>query len=132
MKVILDASAAIAAVLGRESAPAILDVLSRATVVIAPELYAAEVTSAFWKYVTAGQLSIEDATDRLDAALKLVDRRHPAGDLAQEVLREAVSHRHSVYDLFYVVLARREGAIVLSIDTRLRKLMGTMGLPFHP
>ncbi len=132
MRVLLDASAGIAAVLGRESTPAILDVLARATIVIAPELYVAEVTSGLWKYVTAGQLSIEDATDRLDAALKLVDRQHPPGGLAQEVLREAVSHRHSVYDLFYVVLARREGAIVLTIDTRLRKLMGTMGVPFQP
>lgn len=132
MKVVLDASAAIAAVVGRDSAPAILDVLARATVVVAPDLYAAEVTSGLWKYVTAGQLSPDDAMDRLDAALKLVDRLEPMPGLAPEVLREAAARRHSVYDLFYIVLSRREGGVVLTIDTRLRKLAGTLGLSVHP
>lgn len=45
MKVVLDASAGLSAVLGQESGPAILDVLAGATVVSAPELFAAEVTS---------------------------------------------------------------------------------------
>ena len=132
MKVVIDASAGVAAVVGRDSSPAILDVLAEATVVIAPELYVAEVTSGLWKYVTAGQLPVDDATDRLDAALKLVDRREPAANLAQEVLREAAARRHSPYDLFYVVLARREGGAVLTIDSRLRKLAGAMALSVHP
>jgi predicted nucleic acid-binding protein len=132
MKVVLDASAAIAAVLGRDSAPDILNVLARATIVVAPDLYTSEVTSGLWKYVAAGQLSVDDAIERLDAVLKLVDRREPAIGLAQEVLREAATRRHSVYDVFYVVLARREGAAVLTLDARLRKLVTAIGLPVLP
>jgi predicted nucleic acid-binding protein len=49
VKVVLDASAALAAVLGQDSGPAVLDVLAGATVVIAPELFVAEVTSGLWK-----------------------------------------------------------------------------------
>lgn len=132
MKVVLDASAGLASVLGQGSAPAVLDVLAGAAVVIAPELFAAEVTSGLWKYVSAKQLEPSAAAERLDAALKLVDRYHPMTDLAQEVLREASVRRHPVYDLYYVVLARREGAAVVTIDARLRKLVATMNLPFHP
>jgi predicted nucleic acid-binding protein len=132
MKVVLDASAALAAVLGQEAGTAVLDVLSGAAVVIAPELFAAEVTSGLWKYVSVRQLTIEAAAERLDAALKLVDRYHPMAGLAQEVLREASARRHSVYDLCYVVLARREGAAVLTIDARLRKLLGTVGVAVCP
>lgn len=132
MKVVLDASAGVAAVVGRESTPAILDVLAEATVVIAPELYAAEVTSGLWKYVIAGQMSVDDAIERLDAALKLVDRRQSNADLASETLREAAARRHSVYDLFYIVLARREGAVMLTIDRRLRKLAEAMGMSVQP
>jgi predicted nucleic acid-binding protein len=132
MNIVLDASAGLAAVLGRDSAPAILDLLARATVVIAPELFAAEVTSGLWKYVTAGQLSIENAMDRLTAVLQLVDRYQPTAGLAQEVLREASARRHSVYDVCYVVLARREGAAVLTIDSRLRTLVTAMGVPANP
>jgi hypothetical protein len=39
VKLVLDASAALAAVLGQESGPAVLDVLAGAAVVIAPELF---------------------------------------------------------------------------------------------
>jgi len=132
MKVVLDASAGLAAVLGQGAAPAVLDVLSHAAVVVAPELFAAEVTSGLWKYVSAKQLEPAVAAERLDAALKLVDRFHPMADLAQEVLREASTRRHSVYDLYYVVLARREGAAVLTIDARLRKLIIAMNVLVYP
>lgn len=132
MKLVLDASAALAAVLGQESGPDVLDVLAGAAVVIAPELFPAEVTSGLWKYVSAKQLSLDEAAERLDAVLKLVDRYHPVAGLAQEVLREASARRHSVYDLCYAVLARREGAAVLTIDVRLRKLVATIGVPVYP
>lgn len=132
MKVVLDASAGLAAVLVQKSGPDVLDVLANASVVIAPELFVAEVTSGLWKYVSAKQLSVEAASERLDAALKLVDRYHPMATLAQEVLREASAHRHSAYDLCYAVLARREGAAVLTIDARLRKLLAAMNVPVLP
>src|SRR5262249_48179124 len=132
MKVVLDASAGLAAVLGQEKGPAVLDVLAEAAVVIAPELFPAEVTSGLWKYVTAKQLTLDRASERLDAVLKLVDRFHPIAELAQEVLREASARRHSVYDFCYAVLARRESAAVLTIDARLRKLIVTFGLPVYP
>ena len=132
MKVVLDASAALAAVLGQASGPAILDILDGATVVIAPDLFPAEVTSGLWKYVSAKQLTLDVASERLDAALKLVDRYHPVAGLAHEILREAAARRHSVYDFCYAILARREGAAVLTIDGRLRKLITAVGMSIYP
>jgi predicted nucleic acid-binding protein len=132
MKVVLDASAGLAAILGQESGTAVLNVLAGAAVVIAPELFVAEVSSGLWKYVSAKQLSLDVAAERLDTALKLVDRYHPMAALAQEVLREASARRHSVYDLYYAVLARREGAAVLTIDARLRKLIAAMNVQVYP
>ena len=72
MKVVLDASAGIAAAMGREAAPAVVDALAHATVILAPELYVAEVTSGLWKYVIAGNLTVEEASERLDDALGMV------------------------------------------------------------
>jgi predicted nucleic acid-binding protein len=132
MKVVLDASAGIAGAMGRDAAPWVVDVVNRATAVLAPDLYVAEVTSGFWKYVITGNLTIGEAMDRLVDALRLVERRVPATDLAAEALREASARRHAVYDLYYVVLARREGAVLVTLDTRLRKLVESMGLPVHP
>jgi predicted nucleic acid-binding protein len=132
MKIVLDASAAIAAVLQHPSGPAVLDLVEEATMIVAPDLFIAEVTSGLWKYVVAQQLSIDDAGERLGAAVKLVDRYLPVDTLAQEVLREAAARQHSVYDIFYAVLARREGAAVATIDQRLRKLLTSMNVPVHP
>ena len=37
-----------------------------------------------------------------------------------------------LYDLCYAVLARREGAAVVTIDGRLRKLLVSIGVPIYP
>ena len=132
MKIVLDASAALAAVLRQGPGSAVLDVLADAAVVIAPELFVAEVTSGLWKYVSAKQLTIDEAAERLETVLKLVDQYRPVTPLAQEILREASAMRHSVYDFCYVVLARREGAAIVTIDSRLRKLVDTLGMTAYP
>lgn len=132
MNVVLDASAGLAAVLGQEQGPAVLDALAHAAMVVAPELFIAEVTSGLWKYVAVNQLAVDVASERLDAALKLVDRYQPLASLAQEVLAEASVQRHSVYDLYYVVLARRENTPILTIDARLRKVVAAIGVPVYP
>jgi predicted nucleic acid-binding protein len=132
VKVVLDASAAVATVVDNPAGAAVLDLLANASVVIAPQLYVCEVTSSLWKYVVAEQMSVTDAAERLDAVLKLVDRYHPESDLTQEVLREATVRRHPVYDLFYAVLARREGATMVTIDNRLKKVARDMRIPVKP
>lgn len=99
---------------------------------MAPDLYTAEVTSAIWKYVTAGRMAVEEATDRFEAALHLIDQRHDSAGLASEVLREASLRRHSTYDLFYAVLARREGATIVTLDTRLQRIAEAMKIPRLP
>lgn len=129
MTVVLDASAAVRAVLNRETETAILDILDNASTVITTDLFIAEVTSGLWKYVTAGRISVDEAAGSLDEALDFVNTFHEIAGLAHEVLREASLRRHPVYDLYYVVLARREGAAILTFDKRLKELCGEMGIP---
>jgi predicted nucleic acid-binding protein len=129
MTVVLDASAAIRAVLDRQKETAILDVLDAASPVITTDLFIAEVTSGLWKYVLANQISIDDAAANLDAALGLVSTFHDIAGFSHEVLREAAAQRHAVYDLYYAVLARREGAAILTTDRRLKTLCAALGVP---
>jgi predicted nucleic acid-binding protein len=100
-----------------------------AITVTAPDLFIAEVTNGLWKYVIAQQLTIGDAVERLDAALKMVSAFRPVADLAEESLREAATRRHPAYDFYYAVLARREGAAILTLDRRLKQLCTAMGIP---
>ncbi len=126
MKVVLDASAALAAILGRPPASGILDVLTDASTVLAPDLFASEVANALWKYVEAGEITGTQAADDLESALNLVERFVPVVTLAQEALREASVYGHPVYDLGYAIAARREGCSVLTLDTRLQRLLARM------
>jgi predicted nucleic acid-binding protein len=128
MKLVLDASAALAAAMG-PAKPLVAEIVGRADVVSTPELFVAEVTNGLWKYVAMRDLSIGAAIELLATALDLVDGFHDLAELAEDALREAARHRHPVYDLYYAVLARREGAAILTFDRRLKELCSEMGIP---
>jgi len=120
---VLDASAALEAVLGRANAPEVLDLLQQATTVRVPDLYAAEVANALWKHVKVCDLEIEEAHICLQTALQLVDTMVPSADLVEEALATAATHQHPVYDALYLVTARRTGATVCTRDRRLASLL---------
>ena len=128
MRLVLDASAAVSAVAG-DARALVDDAVDRASIVITPELFIPEVTNGLWKYVKAGILTTEDAVRVLSTALGLIDEYRSVADLAEEALREAAAHRHSAYDLYYAVLARREGAVMLTTDGRLKEICQAMSIP---
>lgn len=118
-RLVLDASAAVRAVLGLDRAGEVLSALEAADLVLAPTLLCSETASALWKYVRAGALDGEEAAARYETVLGLVDTLVPDSELAVEALGEAIRHGHSVYDLCYAVLARRHGCTLLTLDRRL-------------
>ena len=126
---VLDASAAIEAVLGRSRALEIVEHLEHADRVAVPDLYFAEIANALWKYVRNGDLPLEDAQTMLSIATSLPDDVLPARELATEALAAATAFDHPVYDALYAVTARREGAAVCTIDQRLAKLLEAMRVP---
>ena len=127
-RIVLDASAALRLVLGLPEANELATQLERTSVVIVPELYCSEVANALWKYVNAGHFGIDEALARFDEALALADSFVPDRTLTVEALAEAAARQHPVYDLLYIVLARRHGARVLTLDARLSGLAADMGI----
>jgi predicted nucleic acid-binding protein len=128
MRLVLDASAAVRMVMRAEGADELLESVATATVVAAPSLYASEVANALWKYVKAGSLDAETALERHEESINLIDAFTPDWELTTEALSEATRFKHPVYDLLYAVLARRTGCAVLTMDERLRALLGQMGV----
>ena len=126
---VLDASAAIEAVLGRSQALEIVEYLEHADRVTVPDLYFAEIANALWKYVRNGDLPLEDAQTMLSIATSLPDDVLPARELATEALATATAFDHPVYDALYAVTARREGAAVCTLDQRLARLLEAMRVP---
>ena len=120
MIVVLDASAAVRAAMDSQSkfvAP-----LKEADLVVAPDLLVAEVCSAFRKYVRARVLSRGNADETIGRALDLVDKFHPMRELVPSVQALVARLDSSVYDLFYVALAKRTGGTLLTADVTLRQI----------
>jgi predicted nucleic acid-binding protein len=128
MKLVLDASAACELVLQRPRAGAFDDALRRADVVLAPDLYVSEVGNALWKYVRNKELDLDSCHGRLESALNLVDQFAPSSALIHEALVTASVTRHPVYDVVYLILARRNGARLLSVDRKLLTLARDNGV----
>jgi predicted nucleic acid-binding protein len=128
MTIVLDVSAAVALLLRKPGRERFAAAYAEASWVIAPELYIAELTNTFWKYYKAGVLSREDCARYAEDGIALVDQFLDAGDLWKEALGEGMKQGHSVYDLYYAVLARRYDASLLTDDERLGALCSMMNV----
>lgn len=89
---------------------------------IAPSLYIEEIVHVLTKYVNAGTYTRDQAQTAFDGMASLVDRLVDTEELAKEVLAETLRTGHSSYDLFYLVLARRNGATLFTLDSKLQEL----------
>lgn len=134
MILVLDASAAMEVALGSAKASACRDALSRSDLVLAPDLFASEITHGFWNYAQYGHMSVENGEAAVDGCLDLIDDFIPTRLFAREVFLEATRLRHPSYDVFYLVTARRHNAHLLTVDPTLARLAATFGvrLAFDP
>lgn len=127
MITVLDASAALEiAMQGKRSEEFASAV--RSSLTIAPLLYKLEITNVLWKYVRAGAISAPDASEMQYLLLAFVDAFDPMDSAMAEILGESVRCNHPAYDMAYLVLARRNNAVLLTCDTRLAALAEKMGV----
>jgi predicted nucleic acid-binding protein len=128
MIVVLDASAAVGIVIGTTSVDTFGSIIANADLVIAPDLFTAEVCNAFWKYGKAGQLTTDACKNGVGRALALTDRLESSHTLHGEAFALALRYSHPVYDTLYLVLARRNSATLLTMDRRLAELARNLEL----
>lgn len=89
---------------------------------IAPTLLYSEATNSMATLERAGVVQKDQALALLKNALSLPDRFVSTEKLWIEAFSEARHLRHPAYDLFYMVLARRNGATLFTLDQKLQKL----------
>lgn len=126
---VLDCSAAVNITRDTEVGRKLLDLMkNRGGKVIAPELFCVETGNAFWKYFHAGLLGEELAEAYYLRTLELVDEYVCVEEFSLEAFSEATQLDHSVYDMVYLVLARRRGAALVTTDRRLAELCERTGV----
>ena len=126
MNVVIDASAAVGIVLAMPGSEIFSAPLEQAALVIAPDLIVAEVCNALWKYRKADLLPMARCQQALEHALSLHDRIESSAALYLEAFALSSRHLHPVYDTLYLVLARRNNAVLLTLDQRLAALAGKL------
>jgi len=128
MIVVLDASAGIEIALSRHNAELYEMKIEKASKVMTSELYKAETANVLWKYNIAGLLNREELQKRLRYCDELIDEYINISENSEEALNEGMRMKHSVYDLLYLVIARRNGAILLTQDKKLKKIAKEAGV----
>ncbi len=122
MRVVLDANAAVEVALEGRAAGPLSAKLSEAAEVIAPELLIPEVVNAVWKYHQFAEFDLGKCERLLELAIGLVDRFVPHREIYREAFAlSRIQKSRAAYDMFYLTLARREDAVLLTLDGTLKK-----------
>jgi predicted nucleic acid-binding protein len=116
---VLDTSAAVEIVLQRDSAPRLAKLVRDADWVIAPMLFISEVNNVFWKYQKFVDYPYPDCERDIEQAIGLPDQYINEIELYREAFKLGCTLDHPIYDMFYVVLARRNSARLLTLDKKL-------------
>ena len=122
MKVVLDANCAVEIALNKPEGDRLKALLSEAEQILAPDLLIPEFANALWKYHQFSQLSLSICEEAMELLPVLVGTFVPSQELCREAfaLTRAQQSR-AAYDMFYLALARRETAVLLTLDTTLKK-----------
>ena len=127
--IVLDSSAAVEALRNTDEGAAIRSVLGNNEPVVSCDLLRVEVASVLRKFVLTRQISTREASEHLDEAISFIDTFHSIASLQTEALAESIRLEHSVYDMFYFVLARRTQGTLFTTDMQLLKLSEQHGVP---
>jgi predicted nucleic acid-binding protein len=116
---VIDASVAAKWFVVEPGAPAARELVASDNIFIAPELIVAEVLNVTWKRLIRKDLEWDQVADVPNALPKLFAELWPTRWLASRAFEIAAELRHPVYDCFYLALAEREGATLVTADRRL-------------
>jgi predicted nucleic acid-binding protein len=122
VKVVLDANCAIEIALNRKEGERLQAVLDESDQVFAPDLLVPEFVNALWKYHQFNQLSLELCDEALRVLLNLVDTFVPSPEICRDAFALSRAQKtRAAYDMFYLALALRQDAVLLTLDGTLKK-----------
>lgn len=132
MIAVLDASAAIEIVLHRSSAEKLSKYVMKTDWLIAPTLFIAEVTNSIWKYQKLAEFPYNLCENCLEQALQLPDDFIDELTLYREAFKLSCTLNHPVYDILYLITARRNNATLLTMDKKLIKIAAKCSVDTGP
>ena len=96
--------------------------------VVAPTVFVPELGNAHWQTAKAGLLDPVMIEERINEGMDLVDEFVEVKGLIVEATQEALRYNHPVYDMLYLVLTRRNGATLFTLDKKLANICCKAGV----
>lgn len=128
MIIILDVSAAVEVLLKRNKAEQYQTELFGADWVIAPDLYISELSNVLWKYYNASVIGHDDAIRIVDEGIALIDTFTNSNEIWREAMSEGMKNKHSIYDMMYLITARRNDGQLITNDKKLYQLAQSLDI----
>ena len=116
MTIVVDASVAAKWILPEAGSSVAAALRQQDSELIAPSLLAAEIGNAIWKAARRGNVSTSEALTGIEAALIWFETLIPIEELRVRALALAIELGHPIYDCFYLALAERENAPLVTAD----------------
>lgn len=126
--IVLDSCAAVEIARETDKGKALQSLILKGETVMSSELLYSELGSAFRKYVKMGAMEKEIALARMNVALGFVDVFVAQQENYIEAFHQSLVSNHSVYDMFYLTLARRNAATLVTFDKKLNDLCDELGI----
>jgi len=120
--VVIDVSGIIEILFRKEKMDDYINIINESELVITPNLYIPELTNTLWKYVKKNIYTEEECIQYIKDGIAYIDHFIDSKKLWQEALSEGIKNDHSIYDIFYMICARRENATMLTCDNDLIKI----------
>jgi predicted nucleic acid-binding protein len=122
--IVVDASVVIAALLPEAETVAARALLADETCV-APDLLVNECVNALWRNVKGGHLLEHEGHEAIAVLMSAGIVLEPSLGLAERALALSLTLDHPAYDCFYLALAERRAAPMVTLDAKLaRKASG--------
>jgi predicted nucleic acid-binding protein len=121
MRIVLDASAAAHVAVDGAKAEGFREVLRKSKETLAPELVIPELVNAMWKAHQFSKMEAGECERAIEQAISLIDSLVSGKDLCRAAFQLARTAQKPAYDMFYLALAAREGATLLTLDSSLKK-----------
>jgi predicted nucleic acid-binding protein len=126
--VVLDCNAAIEIVLKREKGTIFRHLVETSEKTISSEFFRIETANVLRKYYKGKYIEKEECYKLLELSENLIDEFVPISENNVEALSEAIRLDYSAYDMLYLTLARRTGALLITLDRPLNDIARREGI----
>ena len=117
MTAVIDVNGAMEILLHKEKIDKFCEVLHKSTLVVAPDLYVSELANTLWKYYNAKILSKDECIQYIQDGINFVDKFIDSREIWHEAFSEGINNGHSIYDMLYMVTARRNSGVLITNDS---------------